>query len=110
VGVSDVSDKEPSANSRPLARKTFELPTFLGETVPVEFAARLREVRLEESALVMRCDTHHEPVLHDYYGTVCETTFQPPQPGRPLTVRLDALTDEIVRLRYAPGEGVSDVS
>jgi len=74
VGISE----EPSTSNRPLARKTFELPTFLGETVPVEFAARLREVRLEESALVTVCDTHHhEPVLHDYYGTVCETTFQP---------------------------------
>lgn len=49
--------------------------------VPVEFAARLREWRLEDKALVMRCDTHHhEPVLHDYYGTVCETTLNPQNP------------------------------
>ncbi|QIN81957.1 DUF4968 domain-containing protein [Rubrobacter tropicus] len=88
---------------------TRELPAFLGESVPVEFAARLESFEVEEGAVLLRCATNrYEPYLHDYYGTVCETTFREPTAGEPSTLRLDFCTPEIVRLRYAPGPEVPE--
>lgn len=36
-------------------REAYELPTFLGRTVPVEFAARLTGFEVEGSGGVLRC-------------------------------------------------------
>lgn len=90
--------------------RTYELPTFLGESVPVEMAAALDGVEVEGNSVLLRCATNrYEPLLHDYYGTVCETTFREPTLGVPAALRLDFETPEIVRFRYFPGPEVPDV-
>jgi len=90
--------------------RTYELPTFLGETVPVELVSELTGFSVQGNAVLLRCATgRYEPEVHDYYGTKCETTFFPPTPGEPVTVRLDFETDEILRLRYHPGPEVPEV-
>jgi len=84
-------------------RQTHELPTFLGETVPVELVAALLEAGLDGNSLLMRCALQrYEPTLHNYYGTLVETTFAPPRPGGEATVRLDFCTASILRLRFSP--------
>ena len=89
----------------PNSPKPYDLPTFLGETVPVEFISQLKSYQLEGSALTLTCATeYHRPELHDYYGTICETTFTEPVAGRTITVRLDFLIPETFRLRFAAGE------
>ena len=86
-------------------RKAYDLPTFLGETVPVSFISALKSYDLNGSSLSLTCQTDdHEPELHTYYGTVCETTFKEPARGADLTFRLDFETDDIVRLRFARGD------
>jgi alpha-D-xyloside xylohydrolase len=90
-------------------RETYELPTFLGRTVPVEFASRLAGFEVEGSGVVLRCATgRYEPEVYDYYGTRCETLFRPPGRGEEAALRLDFETDEILRLRYAPGPAVPE--
>ncbi len=90
-------------------RAVYELPTFLGRTVPVEFASALTGYAVEGSSISLRCSTNlYEPEVHDYYGTRCETVFRPPTAGEEAVLRLDFETDEILRLRYAPGREVPD--
>jgi hypothetical protein len=89
---------------------TYELPTFLGETAPVELVAELLDYSVDAHSLTLRCATKRYALeRHNYYGTVCETTFAPPEPGEPATVRLDFCTDAIMRLRYAPGPAVPEL-
>jgi len=86
---------------------THEIPTFLPETVPVEFVSALESYRVEGSAVLLTCAaTRYRPQLHNYYGTTCETLFHPAEPGEPATIRLDFCTPEIIRLRYSPGPAV----
>ena len=95
----------PRAQSR--APRTYELPTFLGQTLPVELVARLESYAVEGSSVVLTCGTdRYEPTLQDYYGTVAETVHAPPTAGEPATVRLDLVSDAIVRVRYRSGDGV----
>ncbi|HYO36380.1 MAG TPA: TIM-barrel domain-containing protein [Geodermatophilus sp.] len=83
--------------------RTYELTPFLGAPQPVELAARLLEARADDRGLTLRCGTdRHEPELQDYYGTVAETVFAPPSPGRDVTVRIDVWTPHVVRVRYLP--------
>jgi len=90
-------------------QRRFEIPTFLGETMPVEFVARLGEWSWDGRSLHLHCHTnHYRPVEYDYYGTVCETVWEPPQQGESVTVRIDVVTASILRIRYAPGETVPD--
>jgi len=89
--------------------ETFELEPFLGVPTPVELVARVLEHRVDGSSLVLRCGTdRHEPLLQDYYGTRVETVFAEPRPGREATVRIDAVTGDVLRLRCAPGAEVPD--
>jgi alpha-D-xyloside xylohydrolase len=90
-------------------REAYELPTFLGGTVPVEFAAGLDGFEVRGRSVLLRCATNrYEPRVYGYYGTRCETLFEPPASGRPATLRLDFEADEILRLRYAPGAEVPE--
>jgi alpha-D-xyloside xylohydrolase len=84
---------------------THELEPFLGAPQPVELVSRVLEHRLEGSSLILRCATErHAPLLQDYYGTRVETVFTEPVPGREATVRIDACSPDVLRLRCAPGE------
>jgi alpha-D-xyloside xylohydrolase len=88
---------------------TYQLPTYLPKSVPVELAAELEEITVGQDSVHMRCRTlRYEPELHDYYGTVAETVWRKPTPGQALTVQLDFHTAEIVRLRMARGDSVPD--
>ena len=88
---------------------TYELPTFLGETLPVELVSRLVSYEVAGSSVVLRCATdRYEPVLQDYYGTVAETVLTPPTQGEPATVRLDLVSPTIVRVRYRSGDDVPE--
>ncbi len=88
---------------------TYELPPFLGAPVPVELLAELTGWERDARGLTLRVRTdRYEPLLQDYYGTVCETVFTEPAAGRPVTVRIDAQTAEILRIRTAPGDAVPD--
>ena len=88
---------------------TYELPTFLGETLPVELVSRLLSYDVEGSSVVLRCATdRYTPTLQDYYGTVAETVHTPPVDGEPATVRLDLVSPTIVRIRYRSGGSVPD--
>lgn len=89
--------------------RIFTLPPFLGRTMPVELVAELQSVSVVDSAIRLRCQTKRfEPQVHGYYGTDCETVLCAPQPGRLATVQLDICSDEVFRLRYAPGDVVPD--
>ena len=89
--------------------RTYELPPFLDEPSPVELVATLEAVRLDGTRLVMTCGTdRHEPLLQDYYGTVAETVMTAPVRGQDATVVVDFWTPHVVRVRYAPGDGVPD--
>lgn len=90
---------------------TSELPTFLGAQVPVELLAELVDWQHDGRTVMLRCRTdRYEPLLQDYYGTVCETVYAAPVPGRRVIMRLDVATPEIVRIRTAPGEAVPEVA
>jgi alpha-D-xyloside xylohydrolase len=92
-----------------LIHKTHEIDTFLNESKPVRLISQLDDYRLEGSAVILRCGSViYTPERHNYYGTVCETVIDPPAPSAPVTVQIDFLTDELVRLRYAPRDAVSD--
>lgn len=83
------------------------LPTFLGVTVPVELVTSLRDYERLGNSVVLRCATaRYRPELYDYYGTRCETVFDPPTPAPDATVRLDFCDPAIVRVRYFPGPEV----
>ena len=83
--------------------KSYEISTFLGETLPVTFVSRLETMAVHGRSLTLHCATnHYRPELHDYYGTVCETVWDPPIPGTPVTIQIDFCTDAILRLRYFP--------
>jgi len=87
--------------------RTYELEPFLGAPQPVELVSRVLEHRVEGSSLVLRCATErHAPLLQDYYGTVVETVFTEPAPGREVTLCIDACTADVLRLRCAPGPEV----
>ena len=89
--------------------KTYEIPTFLSETVPVQFISRLEGVQQQGSSVLLTCSTlRYEPQIHNFYGTRCEVTFQPGEPGDPIAVRLDFCTPEIMRVRCFPGDDVPE--
>ena len=89
--------------------KSHEISTFLGETCPVTFVARLEKLVVHGRSLTLHCAAnHYKPELHDYYGTVCETVWDPPTPGVPVTVQIDFCTAEILRLRSYPGDSVPE--
>ncbi|NWF79530.1 MAG: DUF4968 domain-containing protein [Chloroflexi bacterium] len=80
------------------------LPSFLTRTVPVDLLARLTGWSHAGSSLTLRCATgRYTPTRYNYYGTICETCFDPPQPGPEATLQIDFCTPEIVRLRIAVG-------
>ncbi|NJK81598.1 MAG: DUF4968 domain-containing protein [Chloroflexaceae bacterium] len=84
--------------------RTYELTTFLGQTVPVELVTELLDARLDGNSLLMRCATaRYSPTIHNYYGTRCETVFAPPTPAAPATVQLDFCTPDIIRMRFYAG-------
>jgi alpha-D-xyloside xylohydrolase len=90
-------------------RQTHELPRFLDDSVPVALVTALLAARLDGQSLLMRCAlSRYEPTLHNYYGTLTETTFAPPQPSGEATVRLEFCGDATLRLRFGPGETVSE--
>jgi alpha-D-xyloside xylohydrolase len=89
--------------------KTYEIPTFLSETVPVQFIARLEGVQQQGSSVLLACSTlRYEPQIHNFYGTRCEVTFQPGKPGDPIAVRFDFCSPEIMRVRCFPGDDVPE--
>ena len=89
--------------------RSFDIQPFLGRTVPVELVAELLAVTRDGSSVRMHCATkHYDPQHYDYYGTDCETVLKEPGPGEEATVQLDFWSEEIVRLRYAPGGRVPD--
>jgi alpha-D-xyloside xylohydrolase len=87
--------------------RTHEVAPFLGVPTPVEFVARLDDVRVDGAAVVMTCGTdRHEPALQNYYGTECETVLAMPTSGEPATVRVDFWAPDVLRFRYASGHAV----
>ncbi|MCU0493214.1 MAG: DUF4968 domain-containing protein [Chloroflexaceae bacterium] len=89
--------------------QNYDLPTFLGVSVPVELVSELLDIKVEGNSVIMRCSTlRYEPELVNYYGTRCETVLRPPTTGQPATVRVDFCTPDVLRLRYAPGDAVPE--
>lgn len=89
--------------------RSYEIPTFLGETLPVTFVSRLEKLAVDGRSLTLHCTTnHYKPELYDYYGTVCETVWAPPTPGTPITIQIEFCTEAILRLRYFPGDTVPE--
>lgn len=90
--------------------QSYDLPTFLDTPGPVELVTALQDVARDGNSVYLTCETHrYDPQIHDYYGTRCETVFDPPTPAPPATIRLDFCTPAIVRMRYFPGPAVPDV-
>lgn len=89
--------------------KSYEIPTFLGETLPVTLVSKLENWEEKQSSLILTCSTqHHKPELYNYYGTICETVWEAPTPGPVVTVQIDFCTEAILRLRSIPGSVVPD--
>lgn len=87
--------------------RTYELPTFLSDAIPVELVARLSGYEVDGNSVKLHCETNrYEPAMHGYYGTETETVWCSPEPGEPATVQLDMCTPEIVRVRYHSGPEV----
>ena len=73
--------------------RTHEIPTFLPQTVPVEFVTELTSYEVDEQGIDLTCVTaRYQPEKHDYYGTTCETMLRPPVVGDPVKIRLDFCT------------------
>lgn len=90
--------------------KCYQIPTFLGETVPVDLVTQLQSVSLSGNTALLQCASgRYEPHLHNSYGTLVELVFEPAKPGKPVTVRLDFCTEDIIRVRYYPGSEVPDI-
>lgn len=90
--------------------KTYELPTFLSETLPVEFISELEDVHQQGNFVLLTCRAmRYEPQIHDFYGTKCEVVFEPAKPGARFAVRLDFCTPEIMRVRYLRSEAGENV-
>lgn len=88
---------------------SYPVPTYLPKTLPVEFVAELAGVVVDGHTVQLQCATnHYEPEIYNYYGTRCETVQHPATRGAPALVQLDFCTDEIVRIRYAPGDAVPE--
>jgi len=82
-----------------------DLPTFLGETKPVDLITHLESYQLDDQGISLRCGCqHHQLTRQEYYGTVCEVMFDPPTPVDPVRVRIDFCTAEIFRIRYGMDE------
>lgn len=87
--------------------KTYELPTFLSESLPVELISELEEVHQQGNSVRLTCRTlRYEPQIHDFYGTKCEVVFDPAKAGARFAVQLDFCTPEIMRVRYLRGNDV----
>ena len=89
--------------------KSYEISTFLDETLPVTFVARVERWERAGNSLTLRCATQqYRPELHNYYGTVCETVWEAPEAGTPVTVQIDFCAEAILRLRSYPGPAVPE--
>ncbi len=91
-----------------MLKPTYEIPRFLGDpSVPVELVSEVISHEHHGNSVILRCRANrYQPQIHDHYGTLAETVFDPPTDGQPVTVRLDFETEEIMRVRLAPGDSV----
>jgi len=91
-----------------MPKPTYEIPRFLGDPpVPVELIAELSGYTTDAHGVTLTCRTErYSPMLHNYYGSMTETVWNPPEAGKTVTIRMDFLTPQIFRLRAHPGEGV----
>ncbi len=88
---------------------TFELRPFLGQPTPVDLVQDVLSVHRQANAAIFTCRLQRlRPQLYDSYGTRYENVYLPKEPAGVATIRLDFCTPEILRLRFAAGEGVPD--
>ena len=88
---------------------SYTLPTFLDRTAPVHLITHLDSFEVSDATIQLRCGTkRYQPSLENYYGTICETVINPPLSTGVISVRLDFLTDEILRIRSTPGDVVPE--
>lgn len=90
--------------------QTYEIPNFLGHgPVPVELVEKLDNYQIDGSSIKLNCSTlYYKPMMHDYYGTLVETVMDQPIVGTSITIELDFWSDDVIRVRYAPGNDVPE--
>ncbi len=89
--------------------KSYEIETFLDTSLPVTLVSGLEEFEVNGSTLTLSCATkQYRPELYSYYGTTCETMWDPPTAGPLATIQLDFCTPAIMRMRYFPGTVVPE--
>jgi len=93
-------------------KKTYEVSRFIEdkrteESLPVNLIASLAGYEQQGNSVLLVCDSlRYEPQIYNFYGTKCEVTFKPGEPGPRFAVRLDFCTPKIVRVRLSQGEVV----
>ncbi len=87
--------------------QTYEQATFLPETRPVHLIQELISFEVKESSATLRCKSGlYQPQRYNFYGTICEATFFPPESSEDITVKIDFCTPHILRIRWGIGEQV----
>lgn len=91
-----------------MPKPTYEIPRFLGDpSIPVELIAELESYEVSGHSLLCRCRAErYSPELHDYYGSLTETVWNPPTAGQTVMVQFDVCTAEIIRIRAIPAETI----
>ncbi len=88
-------------------RKTFEIEPFLGETTALELVNNVVGFEFAGRTATITCEMQRvRPRLYGSYGTRYENVYLPPEDAGIATIRLDFCTPEIIRVRFAPGDGV----
>ena len=78
--------------------------TFLDPPRPVRLAWSVTSSQVEGAALVARCRTERfEPNLEWLTGTHAEMAWEAPSRPGEATLRLEAWSDDILRIGYTPG-------
>lgn len=94
--------------------KTYEVSRFFDDkktqkSLPVDLITSLAGYEQLGNSVLLNCNSlRYEPRIYNFYGTKCEVTFEPGEPGPEFTVRLDFCTPEIMRIRVCQGEDVPE--
>ena len=77
--------------------------------MPVLLVTKLLDYHLGNRSLRLDCAvSRYKPELSQYYGTVCETVFEPAHMAGQVTIQIDFCTATILRIRCYQGTNVPD--
>ncbi|MCS7248152.1 MAG: DUF4968 domain-containing protein [Anaerolineales bacterium] len=88
---------------------TYELSPFLGVSRDVDLVRELKTYQRQGNRIELTCKAgRYHPVVYNFYGTRCETTFAPPEETADLRVLLHFCTPSILRVCWGRGERIPE--